>query len=82
MTAVEWLAEKYNYITWMRNRDEISAGTADKWRAKFLQEAIDMEKQQMFEYVKYCYVNGENSLKFHQEEFEKYYNKTFCNRVQ
>ena len=46
MTAVEFLAERYNYITWMRNRDEISAGTADEWRAKFLKEAKEMEKQQ------------------------------------
>lgn len=47
MTAVEFLAERYNYITWMRNRDEISAGTADKWRAKFLKEAKEMEEQQL-----------------------------------
>ena len=46
MTAVEFLAEKYNYITWMRNRDEISAGTADEWRAKFLKEAKEMERKQ------------------------------------
>lgn len=47
MTAVEYLAEKYNYITWMRNRDEISAGTADELRAKFLKEAKEMEREQM-----------------------------------
>ena len=46
MTAVEFLAEKYNYITWMRNRDEISAATADEWRAKYLKEAKEMEVQQ------------------------------------
>ena len=47
MTAVDFLAERYNYITWMRNRDEISAGTADEWRAKFLKEAKEMEEQQL-----------------------------------
>ena len=52
MTAVEWLAERYNYITWMRNRDEISAGTADKWRAKFLQEAKEMEEEQLNKAIK------------------------------
>jgi hypothetical protein len=31
----------------MRNRDEISAGTADEWRAKFLKEAKEMEEQQL-----------------------------------
>ena len=46
-TAVEFLAEKYNYITWMRNRDEISAGTADEWRSKFLKEAKEMEMEQL-----------------------------------
>ena len=47
MTAVEFLAERYNYITWMRNRDEISAGTADEWRIKFLKEAKEIEEQQL-----------------------------------
>jgi len=46
-TAVEFLAERYNYITWMRNRDEISAGRADELRAKFLKEAKEMEEQQL-----------------------------------
>ncbi len=36
--------QRYNYITWMRNRDEISASTADEWRAKFLKEAKEMEE--------------------------------------
>ena len=45
MTAVEYLAERYNYITWLRNRDEISASTADEWREKFLKEAKEMEKK-------------------------------------
>lgn len=47
MTAVEFLAEMYNYITWMRNRDEISAGTADKWRNQFLKQAKEMEQKQL-----------------------------------
>ena len=38
---------------------------------------LDLEKQQMFDYVKTNYVFGEKSLKFHLEEFEKYYNETF-----
>ena len=47
MTAVEFLAERYNYITWMLNRDEISAETADEWRVKYLKEAKEMEEQQL-----------------------------------
>jgi hypothetical protein len=45
-TAVEWLAEKYNYVTWMRNRDEISAGLADEWRKHYLDQAKQMEREQ------------------------------------
>lgn len=47
ITAVEWLAEKYNYVTWMRNRDEISAGLADEWRKHYLEQAKELEKQQI-----------------------------------
>lgn len=47
MTAVEWLAEKYNYVTWLRNRDEISARLADKWRAHYLEIAKEMEKDEI-----------------------------------
>lgn len=47
ISAVEWLAEKYNYVTWMRNRDEISAGLADEWRKHYLEQAKEMEKQQV-----------------------------------
>jgi hypothetical protein len=43
MTAVEWLEEKYNYITWLRNRDEISAESADKLLKQFLEQAKEME---------------------------------------
>jgi hypothetical protein len=45
-TAVEFLSEKYMYVTWLRNRDEISASWADKLRAQYLQEAKEMEKEQ------------------------------------
>ena len=48
-TAVEWLAEKYNYVTWMRNRDEISPGMADEWRKHYLDQAKQMEKEQIVE---------------------------------
>ena len=47
LSAVEWLAERYNYVTWIRNRDEISAGLADEWRKHYLEQAKEMEKQQI-----------------------------------
>ena len=54
MTVVEFLAERYNFITWMRNRDEISAGTADEWRDRFLKEAKEMEEQQELRHAERC----------------------------
>jgi hypothetical protein len=70
-TAVEWLAEKYNYVTWMRNRDEISAGMADEWRKHYLEQAKEMEKQQIME----AFNNGEN------KSAEHYYNETYGNEA-
>ena len=66
-TAIEWFA------------NEIKGGqliTNQKFK-DLVEQAKEMEKQQMFDYVKNKYVIGEHSLKFHQEKFEKYYNETF-----
>jgi hypothetical protein len=49
MTAVEWLAEKYNEVNWLRNRDEISSKYADELREGFLKQAKEIEKQQQDE---------------------------------
>ena len=46
-TAVEYLAERYDYIIWMRIRDEISEVTAVEWREKFLEKAKKLEKEQI-----------------------------------
>lgn len=71
-TAVEWLAKQYNYITWMRNRDEISAGTADKLRGDYLEQAKRLEREQI--------------IKAHDDgdvwSGEKYYNETYGTRLQ
>jgi hypothetical protein len=80
-TAVDFLAENYNYITWLRNRDEISAGTADEWRAKFFKEAKEMENRQIVD----AYDQGIEDGYHHPEvgytnKFESsddYFNKTF-----
>ena len=48
-SSVEWLAEKYNHVTWMRNRDEISAGMADEWRKHYLEQAQEMHKKEQAE---------------------------------
>jgi hypothetical protein len=78
-TAVEWLAEKYNYVTWMRNRDEISAGMADEWRKHYLEQAKEMEKQQIID----AHLTG---LIYPLEieatkQAEHYYNETYGNEA-
>ena len=69
-TAVEWLSQQI-----LDNWNDIQAGARDIM--EFVNQAKEMEKEQMFGYIKKNYVNGENSLKFHTEEFENYYNETF-----
>ena len=67
-TAVEWLAEHL-----------CNEPNFDYWKA--VEQAKEMEKQQMWNYIESNYVNGENSLAFHKEEFEKYYNETFKDKL-
>jgi hypothetical protein len=73
-TAVEWLAEKYNYVTWMRNRDEISAGLADIWREHYLDKAKRMERDQIenaFEEGMFHHLNGYTPIEFYEETFKE-----------
>ena len=51
-SSIEWLVEKYNYITWLRNRDEISSLTADKWRIRYFEQAKEMHNQESLELIK------------------------------
>lgn len=75
-TAVEWLIEQ---ILEIPLDDSTNAAHLKKYVSKVsvFEKAKQMEKDQMFDYIKENYVNGENSLKFHQDEFEKYYNNNF-----
>ena len=42
-----------------------------------IEKAKQLEKEQMLGYIKKNYCIGEQSLKFHKEEFEKYYKETY-----
>jgi hypothetical protein len=46
MTAVEFLAEKYDYVYWMVKRDEITPALAEAWKDNYLQQAKEMERKQ------------------------------------
>jgi hypothetical protein len=81
-TAVEWLAEKYNYLAWMRSRDEISAALAVEWLNNFFDKAKEMEKQQIMD----AYSNGaEDEYNYQMDiqgrredmDSETYFNNTY-----
>ena len=38
---------------------------------------LEKEKEQMFEYVKHCYVVPSKQLEFHEELFDEFYNQTY-----
>ena len=73
-TAVEWLAEKYNYVTWLRNRDEISPETADEMRKRYLEQAKQMEKDQLHKCASFW--SGKEG-EIETPIFNQYYNETF-----
>jgi hypothetical protein len=62
-TAVEFLVKMFDL-------------TSDNYSI-IIKKAKEMEKQQMWEYIKTNYVIGENSLLFHKQEFEQYYAETY-----
>ena len=49
--AVEWLAERYNYVNLLRDRGGISASTADELRKIYLDQAKQMEKEQINKHI-------------------------------
>ena len=73
-TAVEWLAEKYDYAYWMVKRDEISPVLAEEWKKHYLERAKQMEKEQIIDaYIE----SGANLEDIIKEEAENYYKETF-----
>jgi hypothetical protein len=63
-TAVEWLIEEMH-----KNIVFIPVPMQEK--------AKEMEKEQMWEYIKKIYCIGHKSYEFHRLEFEKYYNEIY-----
>ena len=71
------MEKKHNAVDWLVDELEMYHVFHDIKNTDAYQIAKQMEKLQMFEYIKKFYVIGDNSLKFHQEQFEQYYNETF-----
>ena len=83
-TAVEWLAEKYDYAYWMVKRNEISPVLAEQWKKHYLEQAKEMDKQQKEDFFNAGVRYGSGSVMANEwgedtEEynFEQYYNETF-----
>ena len=75
-SSVEWLAEKYNYVFWLRNRDEISSQQGDEYRSKYLQIAKEMHKDEIIDAFRY----GNSNKILGKKHAEQYYNETFNNK--
>lgn len=76
-TAVEWLFNQIKKSS--EKKDNINNDHLFFYR--MLEQAKTIEKEQMFDYIKNNYVIGENSLKFHKDEFEQYYNETYKTKL-
>jgi hypothetical protein len=82
-TAVEWLAEKYNYLAWMRSNEDTSASLAVEWLNNFFDQAKEMEKQQIVDADLNATIrtakgaNADVSVRRVKELAEEYYNKTY-----
>ena len=68
-SAVEYLHQRHLYITWLRNRDEISEGTADRLRTEALEKANEMFRQQIIKAHSNGYIDSLSS----NDYFEKHY---------
>jgi hypothetical protein len=71
-TAVEWFNDE---IIIHLNFDQ------RLYLKDILKQAKEMEKEQMWEYIKKNYCIGHKSLEFHRLEFEQYYNETYKNET-
>jgi len=72
-TAVEYLLIKFNEYVKLFDIDENHLILL----LQAIKTAKEMEKEQMWEYIKKNYCIGHKSLEFHRLEFDKYYNKTY-----
>jgi spore coat polysaccharide biosynthesis predicted glycosyltransferase SpsG len=66
-TAVEWLLSKLPQRMLNYLKEEI-------------EQAKEMEKQQMLGYVEHSYITRTKELEIHKNLFEQYYNETFKNK--
>jgi hypothetical protein len=76
-TAVEWLFQETLGITLQLTNKRISHTNWELQMVKLHEQAKEMEKEQMWEYIKNNYCIGHRSLEFHRLEFEEYFEETY-----
>lgn len=74
--SIGWLANNYNLVTWLRNRDEISTWTADLLRKNFLEKAQRMHEKEMFEAFK----AGQDSMEEGGKSFDNWYYNNYVKK--
>jgi hypothetical protein len=76
-TAVDFIVTKFNHLTWLRRRGEISEVTEYERQAKFFFEAKEMEKEQMIDFTM-DFMGEDNSYEsYRRESALDLFNKTF-----
>lgn len=76
-TAVEWLAEKYNYLAWMRSNEDISASSAVEWLNNFFEQAKEMEREQIMESYDCGIYDGGENVSHYNMNAEQYYTEVY-----
>jgi predicted transcriptional regulator len=76
-TAVEWYEKEINFLIERYEEKEISKREFITMKHNLFYDAKEMEKEQMWDYIKKIYCIGHKSLEFHRLEFEQYYNETY-----
>lgn len=72
LSSVEFLAERYEYVSWMLKRDEIGSTTAAEWMGKYLQQAKEMHKQEVVNALR-----DRDSFPGDSWDSEQYYGRTY-----
>jgi hypothetical protein len=76
-TALDLYEKEINFLIERYESKEISKREFITMKHNLFYNAKEMEKEQMWEYIKKNYCIGHKSLEFHRLEFEQYYNETY-----
>lgn len=81
MTAVEWYAKAHQKLLVQLENKELSVGSYAGKHYDIIQQAKQMEKEQIINFFLFFRNNGEKYLGMTIEQFvEQYYNETYKNK--